>query len=124
MLVPCSSCYMNLRRADDVMAHDGRAGELANRALAEEGLSYAGGIRVRHLLDVLAKDIGAGPVAEKVTQSLSGLSVVPYYGCQALRPFADFDDPGRPHSMEPLIGATGANVFDWSMGAKCCGAGG
>jgi heterodisulfide reductase subunit B len=123
MLVPCSSCYLNLRRADDLMARDGRTADLANRALAEEGLSYAGGIRVRHLLDVLAKDIGPGPIAEKVTQSLAGLSVVPYYGCQALRPFADFDHPEEPRSMEALIRATGANVFDWSMGAKCCGAG-
>ncbi len=123
MLVPCSSCYLNLRRAADVLSRDPATADLVSRALADEGLSYAGGIRVRHLLDVLAKDIGADPVAAKVKRSLSGLRVVPYYGCQALRPFKDFDDPERPRSMEALIGATGAEVFEWSMGAKCCGAG-
>jgi heterodisulfide reductase subunit B len=123
MLVPCSSCYLNLRRADDAISREQPTADLVNRALTDEGLSYSGGIRVRHLLDVLAKDIGPEPIAAKVRHSLSGLCVVPYYGCQALRPFADFDDPEQPHSMDALIGATGAGVFNWSMGAKCCGAG-
>ncbi|MDA8306809.1 MAG: CoB--CoM heterodisulfide reductase iron-sulfur subunit B family protein [Deltaproteobacteria bacterium] len=123
MLVPCSSCYLNLRRADDLISRDGLTADLTNRVLKEEGLSYAGGIRVRHLLDVLANDIGAEAIAAGLKQSLSGLSVAPYYGCQALRPFSDFDDPEQPHSMDALIGAAGASVFDWSMAAKCCGAG-
>ncbi|MDR3570277.1 MAG: CoB--CoM heterodisulfide reductase iron-sulfur subunit B family protein [Syntrophobacteraceae bacterium] len=123
MLVPCSSCYLNLKRADQLIGRDSQTRGLVNEALAEEGLSYGGGVRVRHLLDVLANDIGAGAIAEGLKQSLPGLRVAPYYGCQALRPFADFDDPEQPHSMDSLIEATGASVFDWSMGAKCCGAG-
>jgi heterodisulfide reductase subunit B len=50
------------------------------------------------------------------------LVVAPYYGCQCLRPYADFDDPQRPTSMEGLIRATGASIWDWRMGASCCGA--
>ncbi len=123
ILVPCSSCYLNLRRAEDAMSRESGTADLVNRALSEESLSYSGGARVRHLLDVLANDMGAGPIAAGLRHSLSGLSVVPYYGCQALRPFADFDDPERPRSMDALIAATGASVFDWNMGAKCCGAG-
>ena len=51
-----------------------------------------------------------------------GISVAPYYGCQCLRPYADFDDPERPQSMEPLLEAVGATVHRWPMGGKCCGA--
>ena len=123
MLVPCSSCYINLRRVDDVIGLDSRTKGLVNEVLLGEGLSYAGGVRVRHLLDVLANDVGAAVLAGRVKKSLSGLRVAPYYGCQALRPFADFDDPEQPHSMDALIQATGASVFDWTMGARCCGAG-
>ncbi|MBW1764592.1 MAG: disulfide reductase, partial [Deltaproteobacteria bacterium] len=46
----------------------------------------------------------------------------PYYGCQCLRPYPVFDDPERPASMEPLISATGADIFEWDMGGRCCGA--
>lgn len=122
-LVPCSACYLNLRRADDLISHDGGIAGLVNQVLEAEGLSYAGGIRVRHLLDVLANDIGSEKTSAGVKRNLSGLSVAPYYGCQALRPFTVFDRPEQPHSMDAFIRATGADVYDWPMGAKCCGAG-
>ncbi len=122
-LVPCSACYLNLRRADDLISHDSGTAGLVNEVLDAERLSYAGGIRVRHLLDVLANDIGPEKIAAGVKRNLSGLSVVPYYGCQALRPFVAFDHPEQPRSMDSLIRATGADVCDWPMAAKCCGAG-
>lgn len=123
MLVPCSACYLNLKRADDEVVRDPRMAELVGRVLEGEGLSYAGGVRVRHLLDVLANDIGPEVLASRVSRKLSGLTVAPYYGCQALRPYGSYDDPQRPVSMEPLIRALGADVHAWPMGAKCCGAG-
>lgn len=122
-LVPCSACYLNLKKVD---AYAGREeGGLAriNSVLAEEGLVYSGGRRVRHLLDVLANDFGSERIEARVNAKLSGLSIAPYYGCQALRPFSSFDDPELPRSMEPLIGALGADVHPWTVGAKCCGAG-
>jgi heterodisulfide reductase subunit B len=57
-----------------------------------------------------------------ITHTLSGLTVAPYYGCQCLRPYPEFDDPERPVTMQPLIEATGATVHPWEMGARCCGA--
>jgi heterodisulfide reductase subunit B len=122
-LVPCSACYLNLLRADDQMNRSARTANAVNQALGEEGLSYAGGIRIRHLLDVLANDTGPERIAAAVKRALTGLSVAPYYGCQVFRPYRIFDDPERPRSMDALIRATGADVFDWQMGSKCCGAG-
>ena len=122
-LVPCSACYLNLLRADDQMNRSARTANAVNEALEEEGLSYTGGTRIRHLLDVLANDTGPERIAAAVKRGLSGLSVAPYYGCQVLRPYRVFDDPEQPRSMDALIRAVGADVFDWPMGAKCCGAG-
>ena len=67
-------------------------------------------------------DVGPAAIRTRVVQPLAGLRIAPYYGCQCLRPFVDFDDPEMPISMEPLIRATGAEVFPWKMGGRCCGA--
>jgi heterodisulfide reductase subunit B len=122
-MIPCSACYLNLRKVDEHLGKDEGLLEKINEVLQEEGLSYQGGIRSRHLLDVIATDIGAEMIKAKVTRPLSGLRIAPYYGCQALRPYGGYDDPEQPRCMEPLIEALGAEVHPWAMGAKCCGAG-
>lgn len=121
-LIPCSACYLNLRRVEDHVQRDESLLSKINEALKEEDLQYRGKVRVRHLLEVLAQDFGPRAVRPLVKRNLTGLTVAPYYGCQALRPYGSYDDPEQPRSMEPLIRATGADVLPWSMGGKCCGA--
>jgi heterodisulfide reductase subunit B len=121
-LIPCSACYLNLRRVEDHVQQDEGLVDKINEVLGEEGLEYKGGMRVRHLLDVLANDFDPDAIEPLVKQRLSGLKVALYYGCQALRPYATYDDPEQPQSMEPVIKALGAEVHPWTMGAKCCGA--
>ena len=122
LLVPCSACYLNLKKALDALRNDAKVRATINHALAAVDLAATGSVQVRHLLDVLAVDLGAQRLATLVTRSLSGLNVAAYYGCQCLRPYLEFDDPERPVSMEPLIKATGATVHTWEMGGRCCGA--
>jgi heterodisulfide reductase subunit B len=122
VLVPCSACYLNLKKANETLRQDGKTRERVNSVLAEKALALEGSVGVRHLLDVLVTDLGAETVRRKVKVDLSHLTIAPYYGCQCLRPYALFDDPEEPRSMEPLIQATGARVHPWQMGAKCCGA--
>ena len=76
----------------------------------------------RHLLDVLSNDIDIETIQKTAQDKMSGLVIAPYYGCQCLRPFAVFDDPEDPHSMDALIRATGAKPLEWDMGGQCCGA--
>jgi heterodisulfide reductase subunit B len=122
VLVPCSACYLNLKNVQEKMRRDPPLAAKINTVLGEEGLHLHGRLRVRHLLDVLATDLGPEAIRLKVVHPLAGLRVAPYYGCQCLRPYADFDDPELPVSMEPLIRATGAEVLPWKMGGRCCGA--
>ena len=121
-LVPCSACYLNLRRVEDHVNRDPELSGKINEVLKDEGLEYKGKRKVRHLLDVLARDFDPDAIKPLVKRSLEGLTVAPYYGCQTLRPYPDFDDPEQPRSMEPLIEALGAEVHSWSVGSKCCGA--
>jgi len=122
LLVPCSACYLNLKKANETLRQDTGARERVNTVLAENDMALEGSVRVRHLLDVLATDLGAEAVRKQVKVDLSHLTIAPYYGCQCLRPYVIFDDPEEPRSMEPLIQATGAQLHPWRMGAKCCGA--
>ncbi|MBL0712193.1 MAG: CoB--CoM heterodisulfide reductase iron-sulfur subunit B family protein [Desulfosarcina sp.] len=122
VLVPCSACYLNLKKTTETMAKDPLLRDRVNTVLAEKDLALKGSVGVRHLLDVLATDFGAEKIREHVKVDLSHLTIAPYYGCQCLRPYPVFDDPEDPHSMDPLIRATGAEIHPWQMGAKCCGA--
>jgi len=122
LLVPCSACYLNLKRVAVKIHGQEDLLDNLNRVLQDENLRLKGSLKVRHLLDVLARDIGARALAEKVVRPLEGLTVAPYYGCQCLRPYPEFDDPEQPASMAGLIRATGARPLAWSMGATCCGA--
>jgi len=122
ILVPCSACYLNLKNVQEKTRKDPPLTAKINTVLGEEQLHLHGRLRVRHLLDVLATDLGPEAIRPKVVRPLTGLRIAPYYGCQCLRPYAGFDDPELPVSMEPLIRATGAEVFPWKMGGRCCGA--
>ena len=122
ILVPCSACYINLKRVTETVRKAPDTHARINTVLAEEGLHLGRRMSVRHLLDVLATDLGPGAIREHRTRNLSNLSIAPYYGCQCLRPYIEFDNPEAPTCMEPLIEATGASVFPWDMGGRCCGA--
>jgi len=122
LLVPCSACYLNLKKVEENTRTDIDLFEKINDVLDAAGIRYEGNVHVRHLLDVLAHDIGPAPIRSRRVKSFNGMSIAPYYGCQCLRPFAVFDDPERPRTMEPVIEASGASVHHWQMGSKCCGA--
>lgn len=122
MLVPCSACYLNLKKVEDKTRKDPGLLNKVNEILEGEQLQLHGTLRVRHLLDVLSRDLGPDAIQGRLKRSLSPLRIAPYYGCQCLRPYAVFDDPESPRSMEPLIAATGATIHPWKMGGRCCGA--
>jgi len=122
VLVPCSACYLNLKKVEIKTHKDSRLLGTVNEVLKEENLRYRGKTKVRHILDVLANDIGPEKIKRMTRKPLGGLKIAPYYGCQCLRPYPIFDDPEEPKSMEPLLKAVGAEVFSWDMGPKCCGA--
>ncbi len=122
ILVPCSACYLNLKKVEIKAKNDPELKIKLNEVLKENQLELRGKVHVRHLLDIMSKDLGPKIIQNRLKKSLSGLRIAPYYGCQCLRPYAIFDDPEAPVSMEPLIRATGADIHSWKMGGKCCGA--
>ncbi|MBN2418157.1 MAG: CoB--CoM heterodisulfide reductase iron-sulfur subunit B family protein [Deltaproteobacteria bacterium] len=122
ILVPCSACYLNLKKVEVKTKGNPEIINKLNEVLKENQLKLTGKVHVRHLLDVLSKDLGPRFIKDRLKRSFAGFTIAPYYGCQCLRPYPVFDDPESPSSMEPLISATGASIHSWRMGGKCCGA--
>ncbi len=122
ILVPCSACYLNLKKTQIALGTDKKLKARINEILAREDFSAAGSLNVRHILDVLSRDVDVEDIRAAVVNKMDGLTIAPYYGCQCLRPFTVFDDPESPKSMDPFIQATGAQSLDWDMGGQCCGA--
>jgi heterodisulfide reductase subunit B len=121
LVASCSACYVNLRKAEETARIDAALLDRINQALSVDNLTYAGRIRVRHLLDVIANDVGAEAIAERVRLPLEGLRVAPYYGCQTIRPYSPFDAPYLPETLDRVLAALGVEVHPNPLKAACCG---
>ncbi len=121
LVTSCSSCFLNLFKVNHRLQREPDLQGKMDEILGAAGLHYSGKTRVRHLLDVIANDIGVEAVAKRVEKKLSGLKVVPYYGCQTVRPYGEYDGPYLPTSMDRLIEAVGAETFPYLWKTRCCG---
>jgi len=121
LVATCSSCYFNLFRVNALLANDPDLQHDLDRVLGEVGLHYDGKLRVRHLLELLVTDVGIKAIARRAQRRLGGIRVAPYYGCLVVRPYAEFDGPDLPMSMDRLLTALGASVVPYAMKTRCCG---
>lgn len=121
LVTTCSSCFLNLFKINHRLQREPALQTKLDEILAEAGLRYSATVRVRHLLDVIASDIGTKAVANRVERKLSGLKVVPYYGCQAVRPYGEYGGPYLPTAMDRLIEAVGAESVPNLWKTRCCG---
>jgi len=119
--VCCAACYSRLKVANHEIAAD----PATRRQVADAiGVDYDGRTPVRHLLEILARDIGPKKIAARVRRPLQNLKVACYYGCLLSRPpeITNFDDTENPILMDRVLGAAGATCVDWPHKTECCGA--
>jgi heterodisulfide reductase subunit B len=121
LVASCSACYVNLRKVEELAKADAAMLDKINQALDVDGLAYAGRTRVRHLLDIIANDVGVEAIAERVVRPLVGLRVAPYYGCMTVRPYSPFDAPYLPETMDRVLAVLGVEVHPNPLKAACCG---
>ncbi len=123
LVAPCSACFYNFKKTTYILKEDKETRKEVNKTLAKTGLKYTGKIEAHHLLDVIANKVGYEAIAQKVVKPLTGLNVVPYYGCLLVRPpkYVNFDDPERPTTMDDLITKIGANPVPFDLKTMCCG---
>jgi heterodisulfide reductase subunit B len=120
LVAPCSACYKNAFFTNAYLKEDPELAEHINFALNEDDLQFSGNIAVRHLIEVFVHDVGLEEVKNSVSQPLKDLRVVPYYGCQILRPRKDGEDVEQPQFFEDLLSAIGAVPVDFPLKLYCC----
>lgn len=121
VVATCSACYLSLYQVEQHCKRNPQTRAEVAEVLAAAGLAYQGKVRVRHMLDVLANDIGPAAIAARKRRDLKGLKVVPYYGCQTVRPYPAYDAPDQPTTMDTVLTAMGAQVLPYALKARCCG---
>ena len=117
----CAGCYNVLKRANYAVTHDR---EKLKKITEFIEMDYQGDVTVLHYLEFLRDEVGFDKVSKQVKRDLGNLKVVPYYGCQMLRPHEElqFDDPESPMMMDNLLEAIGCEVLDFPHKVECCGA--
>ena len=123
MLTPCMCCFGSLKHAAHTLHENEDLRNRINDLLGQEGLVWSGRTQVKHLLTVLAHDVGIEAIGEKIRKPFEGLKIAAHYGCHALRPsnVTRFDDPSNPTIFENLVAVTGATAVPWSKRLDCCG---
>jgi heterodisulfide reductase subunit B len=124
ILTLCNGCFETLKTVNESLKKDSKLVEKVNERLELINRVYQGTIDVKHLVEVITKDIGIGKIKNSVKKPLKGLKVAAHYGCHLLRPgeLLNVDDPHRPDILDRLIEATGASSVPYYKKNLCCGA--
>ncbi|HJV65192.1 MAG TPA: CoB--CoM heterodisulfide reductase iron-sulfur subunit B family protein [Geomonas sp.] len=121
LAVACAACFSRLKTTQHHLKEDG-----TKRAQVEKAIDGPAplGKPVKHLLEILARDLGLGQLESAVRKPLLGLKVACYYGCLLTRPpeVPELDDCEDPSIMEDVLRALGAEPVKWSHRMECCGA--
>jgi heterodisulfide reductase subunit B len=132
VMAPCNGCYHNLKKAEHELTHDAASREVVDRISRKAGHAtyQAGRVETIHALDWIKHGIGEDELKARVRNSLRGLKIANYYGCMYTRPrhiFPEKDQgPGsestsKPHFMDDLLAAAGAENVDFPLKTACCG---
>jgi heterodisulfide reductase subunit B len=117
----CAFCLNTLKRANVLMKEDAAKRDTINDFI-DEGIDYAGEVKVVHLLEVLRDDLGWETLSQKVKLPLRGLKAAPYYGCTLLRPReVAIDSVDNPTILREFLEALGASPVDFPESQRCCG---
>jgi len=121
VVAPCAACYKNMYFTRKYLKDDPDLAEHINYALEQDDLKFTGTSGVRHLLEIFAEDASLEALRSAATTPLHGLRVVPYYGCQVIRPRKDHEEVEQPQFFEAILAAVGATPVDFPEKTRCCG---
>ena len=121
LAVACAACFSRLKTTQHVLVESDVKRKQVEKAI-DAPVRLDG--NVKHLLDILARDLGLERLASAVNKPLSGLKVACYYGCLLTRPtdVPNLDCVEAPTIMEDVLKAVGAETVNWTHRLECCGA--
>ena len=121
VVVPCPFCFRRLLSAQQEIRQDQNLGRIIRETIET---SLEGRLDIQNLLGFFHQAVGLTNIKARTKKPLTGLKVIPYYGCYMIKPrqVTHFDDPENPTSMDDILRALGAEVLDWDFKTECCGA--
>lgn len=122
VVAPCPFCFRRLKSAQDEISQDPALRDKVQQTIDAQ---VNGNLTIHNLLGFLSQKVGLEAIREKVSKPLTGMKIIPYYGCYVVKPpsVTSFDDPENPSSLDDILKAAGAEVLDWDFKVECCGAG-
>jgi len=126
-VVQCGSCYSSLRLGREHLLHNAAKLARVNELLEPTGRQVTGKSQVRHMSEVLFRELGPEKIAAQLQKSLQGLHGVVQYPCHTLFPseVVGFEESARaPQGLRRLVEALGATVDGYSRELQCCGGAG
>ena len=121
LAVACAACFSRLKFTQHTLE-----GNPLKRRQVETAIDAPVKLdtQVKHLLEILAHDLGLERLSGAVTRPLAGLKVACYYGCLLTRPpeVPNLDCVEAPTIMENVLKAVGAETVEWTHRMECCGA--
>jgi heterodisulfide reductase subunit B len=127
IMVQCGSCYSSLRMGRDHLSHDEIKLARVNELLELTGRKLECKTAVRHISDILYREVGTEKIGKTIKKNLEGLHGVIQYPCHTLFPseIVGFEEsPRQPKGLRHLTEALGATVDTYSRELQCCGGAG
>ena len=124
LMTICSTCQGVMSQANERLLADPEYLASINEDLKEEGLEYKGTADPKHLLWIIAEDLGIDFLESKLVKKLDGVKLAPFYGCYIVRPSKALgfeENPGRKQALEEIIETVGGEVVDFPGKTLCCG---
>jgi len=125
ILTLCNGCYATLKEANTILTGNEKERRKINEMLSTIGRKFNGSIKVKHVGEVLYRDVGLDAIRSSVKRRLS-VKVAAHYGCHIMKPtdLREWNTIERPTFLDEMIEATGASSVPYRNRMMCCGAGG
>jgi heterodisulfide reductase subunit B len=121
LITLCDMCCNTLKQTNLRVKEKSDDLETLNAFMDREN-DYKGTVKVMHFLEFLRDEVGFATIKKMVKNPLSGMKIMPYYGCMMLRPReVAIDDAEEPKILNDLLAALGAEVVDNPFKIECCG---
>lgn len=122
----CNGCYATLQEAWHILKEDPGKRRSVNEVLSKINRTYNAKTGIKHIIEVFTNDIGIDKIKSSVKNHLEGLKVAIHYGCHFLKPrkIRGHGSSEKPHILEDIVKALGAEPIYYKEKLLCCGAGG
>jgi succinate dehydrogenase / fumarate reductase cytochrome b subunit len=119
ILTICDTCQANLFESAQRVGSDPGTRVIVIEKLGRAGARFEKGVRSRHLVKILAEDVGLDALKRRVVRPLAGLRVATFSCCHVFR--GPGSDPANRPLIEQMVAVSGGSVETLRDDGDCCG---